>query len=86
LELTALRRPFLYFPLEGHFEQQFHVANRLERHQAGIKLQYRETTAAHLAATVLANIGKPVNYPMIATDGARQAAKLLAGLLQAHRR
>lgn len=28
-ELTALRRPFLYFPLEEHFEQQVHVAGRL---------------------------------------------------------
>ena len=32
--MTALRRPFLYFPLEGHFERQIHVANRLERHGA----------------------------------------------------
>ena len=26
MELTALRRPFLYFPLRHHFEQQIHVA------------------------------------------------------------
>ena len=26
MELTANRRPFLYFPLEHHFEQNFHVA------------------------------------------------------------
>ena len=26
MELTANRRPFLYFPLRHHFEQNFHVA------------------------------------------------------------
>jgi hypothetical protein len=25
MELTATRRPFLYFPLRHHFEQKFHV-------------------------------------------------------------
>jgi UDP:flavonoid glycosyltransferase YjiC (YdhE family) len=30
-ELMVLRRPFLYFPLEGHFEQRHHVAGRLAR-------------------------------------------------------
>ena len=29
MELTASRRPFLYFPLRGHFEQQRHVDHRL---------------------------------------------------------
>ena len=29
LELTALRRPFIYFPLEGHCEQEIAVASRL---------------------------------------------------------
>ena len=33
MELTALRRPFLYFPLRHHFEQQIHVAHRLDRHR-----------------------------------------------------
>src|SRR3990170_3622407 len=31
MELTAFRTPFLYFPLRNHFEQNFHVARRLER-------------------------------------------------------
>ena len=30
MELTANRRPFLYFPLRHHFEQNFHVRHRLE--------------------------------------------------------
>ena len=31
MELTANRRPFLYFPLRNHFEQNFHVRCRLDR-------------------------------------------------------
>ena len=35
MELTASRRPFLYFPLRHHFEQNFHVRHRLNRYGAG---------------------------------------------------
>ena len=35
MELTANRRPFLYFPLKHHFEQNFHVRHRLDRYRAG---------------------------------------------------
>ena len=35
MELTAAKRPFLYFPLRHHFEQNFHVRHRLERYRAG---------------------------------------------------
>ena len=31
MELTAAGTPFLYFPLKNHFEQNFHVAHRLEQ-------------------------------------------------------
>jgi predicted glycosyltransferase len=34
MELTAARRPFLYFPLGHHFEQNFHVRYRLDRYGA----------------------------------------------------
>jgi UDP:flavonoid glycosyltransferase YjiC (YdhE family) len=40
MELTAHRRPFLYFPLEHHFEQSFHVHHRLQRHRAGRRMDY----------------------------------------------
>ena len=40
MELTANRRPFLYFPLRHHFEQNFHVAHRLDRHRAGRRMDY----------------------------------------------
>ena len=40
MELTANRRPFLYFPLRHHFEQNFHVRHRLERYGAGRCMSY----------------------------------------------
>ena len=40
MELTAAGRPFLYFPLRHHFEQQVHVRHRLERHRAGRAMDY----------------------------------------------
>jgi len=81
LELTALGKPFLYFPIEGHWEQQIHVASRLARHQAGIKMQYSQTTPEILAEMIVSNIGKVVTYPPIHTDGAQKAAQLINQLL-----
>jgi len=81
LELTALRRPFLYFPLEQHFEQQVHVAARLARHKAGVRMSYHETTAEALAKKVVANLGESVDYASIPTDGAQKAAGLINQLL-----
>ena len=81
LELTALRRPFLYFPLANHCEQQIHVAGRLARHQAGIKVVFSQTTPAILAEKVIANLGKEVNYPSIPVDGAQKAAQFIGELL-----
>jgi predicted glycosyltransferase len=40
MELAAARRPFLYFPLENHFEQQRHVRHRLDRYGAGGCMRY----------------------------------------------
>jgi UDP-N-acetylglucosamine:LPS N-acetylglucosamine transferase len=81
LELTALRRPFLYFPLENHCEQQVHVAERLARHQAGVKMVFSQTTPEILAEKVIANLGKSVSYPPIPMQGAQKAARLIGELL-----
>src|SRR5439155_19167408 len=40
MELTANRRPFLYFPLRHHFEQNFPVRHRLERYPAGRAMDF----------------------------------------------
>jgi predicted glycosyltransferase len=81
LELTALRRPFLYFPLANHCEQQVTVAGRLARQGAGIKMTYSKTTPESLARAMASNIGKEATWPPIPSDGARKAAQFLADLL-----
>jgi UDP:flavonoid glycosyltransferase YjiC (YdhE family) len=80
LELTAVRRPFVYFPLEGHFEQTL-IAEQLSRHQAGERLEYSETTPETLADTVLRLLDTEPSWPPIPTDGARRAAALIDKLL-----
>ena len=81
LELTVLRRPFLYFPLSLHCEQQVHVAGRLARHKAGVKMVYSQTTPKILAEKVIANIGKNIDYRPIPAKGAQKAAQLICELL-----
>ena len=82
LELTALRRPFIYFPLEGHSEQEIAVAGRLQRHQAGLKMSYTKSTAQLLATEIENNIGRQVKYEPVPVDGARKAAKAIADVLK----
>jgi predicted glycosyltransferase len=44
MELTAAGRPFLYFPLRNHFEQNRHVRHRLERYGAGRLMDFASAT------------------------------------------
>jgi hypothetical protein len=81
MELTANRRPFLYFPLRHHFEQNFHVAHRLDRYQAGRRMDYAATTPAVIAEAIAAELGRPVDYRPVETDGAARAANLIAQLI-----
>lgn len=77
LELTALRRPFIYFPLENHFEQNLVVAQRVARHRAGKRMRYSQTTPEPLADALVGLIGSEASWPSIPTDGARRAAELI---------
>jgi pimeloyl-ACP methyl ester carboxylesterase/predicted glycosyltransferase len=81
MELTASRRPFLYFPLARHFEQNYHVRHRLDRYRAGRCMDYRTVGPADIAAAIATEIGREVDYRLVATDGAARAASLLASLL-----
>lgn len=81
LELTALRRPFIYFPLEGHSEQRV-VEERLERHRAGVRLVYSETTPESLSQAIISSLGKQVDYVHPPIDGARRAAHDICQILQ----
>jgi pimeloyl-ACP methyl ester carboxylesterase len=81
MELTANRRPFIYFPLRHHFEQNFHVRHRLERYRAGRCMDYATAGPADIAGAIASEIGREVDYRPVATDGAARAAALLAELL-----
>ncbi|MEP7020732.1 MAG: alpha/beta fold hydrolase [Pseudonocardiales bacterium] len=81
MELVATRRPFLYFPLARHFEQQFHVRHRLARYGVGPPMSYADTDPEQLAEAIAAEIGRDVDYRPVETDGAARAAAMLADLL-----
>ncbi len=81
MELTANRRPFLYFPLRRHFEQNFHVRHRLQQYGAGRCLDFDESTPDVIAEAIATEIGRQVDYRPVESDGATRAAALIADLL-----
>jgi pimeloyl-ACP methyl ester carboxylesterase/predicted glycosyltransferase len=81
MELTANRRPFLYFPLRHHFEQNFHVRHRLERYGAGRRMDFELDGPAEIATAIAEEIGREVDYRPVETDGAARAAASIAELL-----
>ena len=81
IELTALRKPFLFFPLDNQFDQQLYVSGRIARHGAGFRMEYRQTTPELLAKATLENIGRKLEAKPIPFDGARKAAQIIGGLL-----
>ncbi len=81
MELTAGKRPFLYFPLRHHFEQNFHVRHRLERYGAGRRMDFETDGPDVIAAAIAEEIGREVAYREVERDGAARAAELVAELL-----
>jgi predicted glycosyltransferase len=81
MELTANRRPFIYFPLKHHFEQNLHVRHRLERYGAGRCMSFEESEPPDIAAAIGEEIGREVDYRPVETDGAARAAERLAEML-----
>ena len=81
MELTAQKRPFLYFPLRHHFEQNFHVRHRLERYGAGRRMDFDDSPPEQIAAAIAEEIGSEVDYRDVEVDGAARAARSLVELL-----
>ena len=81
MELTANRRPFLYFPLRHHFEQNFHVRHRLERYGAGRCMDYETATPDVDRRGDRARDRARGRLPPVETDGAARAAARIAELL-----
>jgi pimeloyl-ACP methyl ester carboxylesterase/predicted glycosyltransferase len=81
MELTASRRPFLYFPLARHFEQNRHVRHRLERYRAGRMMEFADSPPEAIAKAIADEIDRDVDYLPVASDGAARAAELIAELI-----
>ena len=81
MELAANRRPFLYFPLRHHFEQNTHVRHRLERYGAGRCMDFETAGPEMIADAIAEEIGREVDYRPVETDGAAVAAARIAELL-----
>jgi pimeloyl-ACP methyl ester carboxylesterase len=82
MELVANRRPFIHIPLRRHFEQNWHVAHRLQRYGAPPSTQYEQATPAILAAQMRERLDSPVAYSAVEPGGAAQAADLIASVLK----
>ena len=81
MELVATARPFLSFPLRGHFEQSVHVRKRLANYGADRSVAYTGLTAEKLAGRALEAMHAPVRYKPVETDGAARAARRIAEVL-----
>jgi hypothetical protein len=81
MELTANRRPFIYFPLKHHFEQSFHVHHRLARYRAGRRMEFDDSPPDVIASAIADEIGREVDYRPVQADGAKRAAAMIADLL-----
>lgn len=81
MELTAAGTPFLYFPLKNHFEQNFHVAHRLDRYGAGQRMEFATSTPDTIAKAMLGALRAPKLITPVEPDGAARAARMLQELL-----
>ena len=81
MELTACKVPFIYVPLRNHFEQNFHVRARLDRYNAGRCLEYSDADPDHVAALIAEEIDRSPEVRDVETDGAANAAAMIAALL-----
>jgi predicted glycosyltransferase len=81
MELTAARRPFLYFPLKHHFEQNLHVHHRLTRHRAGRRMDIDDASPEVLGEAIAGAVEGRVEYEPVGSDGAARAAAMIAEVL-----
>jgi pimeloyl-ACP methyl ester carboxylesterase/predicted glycosyltransferase len=81
MELTAAGTPFLYFPLKNHFEQNFHVAHRLDRYGAGRRMEFATSTPAMIADAMVGALQAPAKFKPVDAGGAARAARMLADLV-----
>lgn len=80
MELAAAGTPFLYFPLRNHFEQNFHVAHRLDQYGAGRRMIYGESDPERIAEAMVQEVSRTRSFKPVESDGAARAARMIAEL------
>ncbi len=81
MELTASQRPFIYFPLKHHFEQNFHVHHRLSRYDAGRRLDFDQSPPDAIAPAIASELDREVRHRPVESHGAARAAAIIAEAL-----
>jgi predicted glycosyltransferase len=81
MELAASGTPFLYFPLRNHFEQNVHVAHRLDRYGAGRRMDFGAVTQRSIAEAMAAELASPRVPRPVEHDGAVRAARMISEVL-----
>ena len=64
-----------------HFEQAFHVHQRLQARRAGQRMEFGAAEPDALAHAIASKIGRPAGHLPVERDGAARAAAAIAGLL-----
>jgi len=83
MELVATGRPFLYFPLQRHFEQIFHVPHRLANYGVSdeARVDFSMVTPERLAEQITQSLTRAPEYRPVESGGAERAARVIAELL-----
>ncbi len=81
MELVAARRPFIYFPLANHWEQQHFVSHRLDHYNAGRRMDFATTDPRDLARAIMAAPLEQSRPRPVARTGAAAAARQLASIV-----
>jgi pimeloyl-ACP methyl ester carboxylesterase/predicted glycosyltransferase len=80
MELAAAGTPF-YFPLKNHFEQNFHVAHRLQRYGAGCRLDYESADPDVIADALVSALMTSTPALPVEAGGAARAARMISEIL-----
>ena len=81
MELTAAGTPFIYLPLRNHFEQNFHVAHRLDRYRAGHRMEFATSSPEMIAEAMVEALRRPSHFEAVEHNGAERAARMISELL-----
>src|SRR5277367_4751714 len=77
MELTAAGTPFIYFPIRNHFEQNYHVAHRLDRYSAGRRMAFETSAPRTIADAIISTPRTLARYRPVEADGAARAARMI---------